>query len=308
VDVLRDEETGFWIVEATDDEHELKPDYLVALPRYLTAFDKLAQAAKRVDEAQFVMALLSVRGMQDAGWDPYETTIQGIRAATRLHNEIDDRLAARHLQLWIYGHIVEASVPYELLGNLAQISIGEPAVMDPFRNLRPRPSPGKKIAQIGEWADQAGNQAVAYVLPQIWDPELRNAVFHSDYTIHGAEIRLPGIGERRSLEELAVLTGKASAYHDGVLGARRYHLESYSEPKRVRGGAITPGNPDQELEIIVREGEGAIGLKHTLNAAERAVGGIQFRYVARVSREEIALLNSNPDLALLPARPTDQRG
>jgi hypothetical protein len=76
----------------------------------------------------------------------------------------------------------------------------------------------------------------------------------------------------------------------------------------VRGGAITPGNPDQELEIIVREGEGAIGLKHTLNAAERAVGGIQFRYVARVSREEIALLNSNPDLALLPARPTDQRG
>jgi hypothetical protein len=308
VEVLRDEETGFWIVESTEDEHELKPDYLVALPRYLTAFDRLAQAAKRVEEAQFVMALLSVRGMQDAGWDPFETTIQGIRAATRLHNETDDRLAARHLQLWIYGHIVEASVPYELLGNLAQISIGEPAVMDPFRKLGPHPSPGKKIAKIVEWADQAGNQALAYLLPQIWDAELRNAVFHSDYTIHGAEIRLPGIGERRFMEELAVLTGKASAYHDGVLGARRYHLESYTEPKRVRGGAITPGNPDEELEIIVREGEGAIGLKDTLTAAERAAGGISFRYCAKVSPEELAILNSDPDLALLPARPTDQRG
>ncbi len=301
MEVLRDEDTGCYIVEATAEQQELKPDYIATLPRYLTAFDRLAQAAKSADEAQFVLARLSVRGMLDTGWDPYETTIEGIKAATRLHNETEDRLAARHLQLWIYGHVVEASVPYELLGNLAQVAISKPAVMDPFLNLGTRPNPGKKIDQIVKWADEAGNQAVANLLPQIWDAELRNAVFHSDYTIQGAEIRLPGAGERRSLEELAVLTGKASAYHDGVLGARRWHLESYTEPKRVRGGAITRGNPDEELEIIVRKGGGLVGLKDTLTAAERAAGGITFRYCARVSREEIAMLDADPDMAILPA-------
>src|SRR5688500_11582794 len=106
VEVLRDEDTGIWIVEASQEERAFKPDYLTALPQYLTGFDSLARAAKRVDEAQFILALLGVRGMQDAGWDPYETTIQAIAAVTRLHNETDDRLAACHLQLWIYGHIV----------------------------------------------------------------------------------------------------------------------------------------------------------------------------------------------------------
>jgi hypothetical protein len=193
-------------------------------------------------------------------------------------------------------------VPYELLGNLAQISVGHPAVMDPFRDLRTRPSPGEKIAAIADWADAAGNQAVAYLLPQIWDRELRNAIFHSDYSIHGAEVRLPALGQARSLEELAVVSGKAAAYHDGVLGVRRYHLESYAEPKRVRAGSISLANPDEELWIIVRDGDGAVGLKDALTAAERTAGGISFRY-AKLYPDEKRMLDADPDLALLPARP-----
>jgi hypothetical protein len=307
VEILRDEEAGFWLVEATDDEHELKPDYLAALPRYLTAFERLAQAAKRVDEAQFVMALLSVRGMQDSGWDPYEMTIQGIRAATRLHNETDDRLAARHLQLWIYGHTLKPryrTSPRQPGSDQHRRAGG----YGPLPEARAAPEPWEEDLPDRRMGRSGGHQAVAYLLPQIWDVELRNAVFHSDYTIQATEIRLPGAGERRSLEGLAILTGKASAYHDGVLGVRRYHLESYAEPKRVRGGAITPGNPDEELEVIVREGEGAIGLKDTSTASERAAGGISFRYCTKVTQEEVAMLNSNPDLARLPARPTERRG
>ena len=36
--------------------------------------------------------------------------------------ETEDRLAARHLSLWIYGHIVEAAAPYDLLANLANLA------------------------------------------------------------------------------------------------------------------------------------------------------------------------------------------
>jgi hypothetical protein len=53
--------------------------------------------------------------------------------------------------------------------------------------------------------------------------------------------------------------------------------------------------------IIVREGEGAVGLKYALTATERAAGGITFRY-AKLHPDEVALLDADLDLALLPAR------
>lgn len=80
MEVLRDEDTGVWLAEAPEEERALKPAYLTALPQYLTAFDSLARVARGVDEAQFILALLGVRGIQDAGWDPYETTIQGVKS------------------------------------------------------------------------------------------------------------------------------------------------------------------------------------------------------------------------------------
>jgi hypothetical protein len=52
----------------------------------------------------------------------------------------------------------------------------------------------------------------------------------------------------------------------------------------------------------VRAGEGAIGLKDALTAEERAAGGISFRY-AKLYPDEKKLLDADPDLALLPARP-----
>ena len=280
----------------------MKPDYLAGLPRYLTAFDSLARSAKRFDKTQFILALLGVTGAQAAEWDPYETTIDAIKIATRLHNETEDRLAARHLQLWIYGHIVEASVPYDLLANLARISVGEPAQMTRFPSRGRRPvSPGEKIEKICAWANEAGNQAVSYLLAQIWDRDLRNAVFHSDYTLHGDQIRLPEVGGVRSLHELAELSGKAAAYHDSVIGVRGYHLRSYTEPKRVRAGSISPARPDEDLVVIVREGDGAVGLKDSLTAHERAAGAIRFRY-ARLYPDEIEALDADPDLAALPPR------
>lgn len=302
MEVLRDSETGVWFVEASDEERQLKPDYVDGLPHFLMAFDSLCRGAKKEAEAQFILALLGVRGLQDAGWDPYETTIEGIKAVTRLHNETGDPLAARHLQLWIYGHIVEAAVPYDLLANLIQISRGKSARMTWFPSRAGRPvSPGEKIERIAGWSDEIGNHAAGPLLRQIWDRDLRNAVFHSDYSIYGAEIRLPEAGEARSPEELAALSGKASAYHDAVIGVRQAHLQSYTEPKRVPAVAISP-NFDEELVVIVRDRDGAVGLKHGLTADQVAAGGIQFRY-AKLYPDEVEMLNADPELASLPARP-----
>ncbi|MFL5832693.1 MAG: hypothetical protein ACJ76B_01760 [Solirubrobacterales bacterium] len=304
MDLYRDDEVGFWKLEATDEEWNLKPDYIRALPLYLNGLDSLFARAQQQDEAQLILSLLGIKGLQAAGWDPYDTTIDAIRAATRLHNETEDRVAAWHLSLWVYGHIVEAATPYDLLANLIHVAKGGQARMAPFSSEGGRLlSPGRKLELIGLGAEEIGNQAARALLAAIWHRQLRNGVFHADYTIHGSEIRLVGDGEVLTLEEFAAFSGRAHGYHDAMIGLRRYYRSLYTEPKIVPAGPISPG---QNLTIIVRGGYGAVGIKDALTPAERAAGGIPFRY-ARLFPDEMAMINADPELALLPARPEPEK-
>lgn len=301
MELYRDDEACFWKLEATDEERELKPDYIEALPLYLNGLDSIFARAQRRDEAQLILSLLGIKGLQAAGWDPYDTTVDAIQAATRLHNETEDHLAARHLSLWIYGHIVEAAAPYDLLANLVNVAQGGQAGMFPFESEGGGRllSPGRKLEVIGRRAEEIGNQAARPLLTAIWHRQLRNGVFHADYTIHGSEIRLVGDGEVLTLEDFAALSGRAHGYHDAMVGLRRYYRGLYTEPKIVPAGTIAPG---KNLTIIVRKGYGAVGIKDALTPAERAAGGIPFRY-ARLLPDEMALISADPELALLPARP-----
>jgi hypothetical protein len=305
MELYRDDDVGFWKLEATDEEWELKPDYISALPLYLNGLDSIFARAREQDEAQLILSLLGIKGLQAAGWDPYDTTIDAIQAATRLHNETEDRIAAWHLSLWVYGHIVEAAAPYDLLANLINVAKGGQAGMLPFASEdgRPPSSPGRKLELIGFGAEEIGNQAARPLLSAIWHRQLRNGVFHADYTLHGSEIRLVGDGEVLGLEEFAALSGRAHGYHDAMIGLRRYYRGLYPEPKIVPAGPIAPG---QNLTIIVREGYGAVGIKDALTPAERAAGGIPFRY-ARLFPEEMAMIDADPELALLPARPEAEK-
>ena len=306
MEVLRDDKVGIWIVKASREEWRQKPDYLSALPQYLAGLDSIFAKAMACDEAQLILALLGIRGMQDEGWEPYDTTVDVIAAATRLHNAAEDRLAARHLSLWIYGHIVEAAAPYEMLANLIKVAQGERARITWLPDEGGRAlSPGRKIELVGRWADEIGNQAARHLLERVWNRKLRNAVFHADYTLHGSEIRLIGDGAVISLEEFAELSGRAHAYHDAIIGLRRYYRGLYTEPKRVPAGPICAA-PDEELIVVVREGDGAVGLKDALTPVERARGGIPFRYV-KVFADEIELLEADPYLAKLPARPEREK-
>jgi hypothetical protein len=93
--------------------------------------------------------------------------------------------------------------------------------------------------QIGRWAEEIGNQYARHLLDGIWRRELRNAVFHADYTLHGSEIRLVGDGEVFTLEEFGDLSGRAHAFHDSMIGLRRYYRGLYTEPRLVPAGPIS---------------------------------------------------------------------
>ena len=301
MEVLRDTEDGTWHIEADANERDRRGDYLDALPRYLNGFEPLFIRAKDGDEFQFIVALLGIYGLQDAGWVPYESTEVGVRAATQMHNESADPAAARHLKLWIYGHIVEASAPYDLIANAIQVARGEPARRTWFPDDAGRPvSPGSKIHALGAWARADGHVDVEQLLADVWNRDLRNAIFHADYALHGAEVRLPAVGAIWAGDQIEDLTGKASAYHDAVSGLRRFHLQSYGEPRRISAASFSP-NPNEAAIVIVRTGDGAVGLKDAFTSSEIAAGAIPFR-LAKLFPDEREALDADPSLAVLAAR------
>src|SRR5688572_15265137 len=117
------------------------------LVRYLNDLDPLFEQARTRCEVEFVCSLLRVRGVQDAGWDPYETTLQAVPAVLQANHETTSELAPYHLQLWTYLHIMEASEPYELLANLLGVAAGRRFLVANFRRTTP---PGAKIKRLQE--------------------------------------------------------------------------------------------------------------------------------------------------------------
>lgn len=115
---LRRDDNGVWTVEIDANEEETRnrshSSYFDALPRYLTAFDPVFERARSSSEFNFLLSIFAVRGLQDAGWDPYESTVRAIGAIRVVHDQVKGE-ANRHLALWLYGHIMEASEPYEFL-------------------------------------------------------------------------------------------------------------------------------------------------------------------------------------------------
>jgi len=52
------------------------------------------------------------------------------------------------------------------------------------------PSPTKKIARIRDWSQKAGIPDIAAVWDEIYYADIRNAVFHADYTPSDTEFRM----------------------------------------------------------------------------------------------------------------------
>jgi hypothetical protein len=277
-----------------------------ALARYLTAFDPAFTRAKEECEFEFILTLLRVRGVQDAGWDPFDSTRDAIAAVRRTGNKISRRprnfVGARHLQLWLYGHIVEASEPYEILANLIDIAAGGQFIAWRFPDENGRPvAVGRKIRAIDEAAAAAGVQQVTNPLHEVYDRPLRNAVFHADYSLHGGEVRLPRDATRYTHEQIMERVNQALAYFDALTILFDTQIRSYDTPRRIPVSPTFAQGAREDATVISRRGHGLVGLKHSLTDAELNAGGITWR-IGIFTGGEIARLNADQQLALLPER------
>ncbi len=296
-------ESGIWEIRVKTKDPP--PIYWNSLEKYLNCLDPLFEKAKNKSEFEFIFTLLRVRGLQSAGWDPWENTIEAIDCLARLKKKIRDFKTTMHLFLWLYGHIVEASEPYETTANLIRIIDGKAFHRENFppqksgKYLRPQ-SPKEKIDTLIRMASKINMSNSVFPFQDAFDRELRNAIFHSDYILYGNEVRLSKAGTKvYSHDEILGLINKAPAYFATFKGLISRHIQSYQSPKVI---SVRPGfsdDPNEKAITIIRRKYGLAGLKDNWKIDELKRGKIPWR-VGWFLRYEQKMLNKDPTLVVLP--------
>lgn len=317
------EDDGTWAVAFS--EHEIRDSddvFRETLPRYLTALDPAFARARERCECEFVKALLRITSMQDEGWFPYDTTLRAIPAMVRLHALIpsgDEYYeTSRHLALWTYGHVIEASEPYSILADMLDIAAGgwfkggprfpdievrRPGEGETEWNVPARPQRflDEKLPELERLANAAALSEILEPIREIWDRDLRNAVVHADYTIHGGETRIPRLGRVYSHEEIQALVNRALAYHRAMEVLQLSYARSYTEPVSVLVHPDVAREEGESMVVMIREGDGAIGLRYVYTREQVAAGAIA-AHIAKLHPDEAVAVLRDPTLVVLPAR------
>jgi hypothetical protein len=159
-----------------------------------------------------------------------------------------DPLLRLRLSLFLYCHATEIDDFYDVIGNLLRVCKGERYSMSPFLgSLHPSgkdaKNPSSKVARILEWSNDLGFPEIGREFDFMMVRQVRNAFFHSDYTLHDNEFRIEHgeqilIGEvQTSVVPIEWLAPKMEHGINLVLATIELISEfrhSYVQEKRVR--------------------------------------------------------------------------
>ena len=211
---------------------------------------------------ELVCTLVRAAGLKDTGWDSHIESIDLLKDLDNL-GQLDlpsDKFPApentrARLALISYAHVTEMNLPYELVANLLRLRLGLKYCMQPFAHLG-RPvtrkgskgkviekiipaTPDKKIKEIELLSEKVGLPEVGAAFRKIYDPVIRNAVYHSDYVVSDQSLRLLSgnwlskkegcYTPRVPFDELAELTNEAFAFHSALLALYRRSCRSFTD-------------------------------------------------------------------------------
>jgi hypothetical protein len=197
---------------------------------------------------EWACTMIRATGMRDTGWDSYTESIALLSDLTQLMNlELPaDRFSNPtntqvQLALIAYSHMIEMSVPYELLANLLRLRLGMKYSIEPLAHLNKikefkvngvkkrklvKASPYAKISEIDEMSKKAGVPEVGTALTGIYNNTIRNAVYHSDFAIHNDSLRLLSdhlYSKKEGMftplvtfDEVAAVTSEAFAFYSAL--------------------------------------------------------------------------------------------
>jgi len=246
------------------------PHYKTAVEDYLTLWEELFSKAQETDALQFIFALLRFKGVQDAGWDSFENTIDAIRGVLKYEKKIDG-VTRLNLALWLYGHIVEASDHYEIIANMVNVAGGRPYQAWNFPKIKTRQgdrerTPNEKIIIIKEKCKKFGLKDYATPFEQALDKDLRNSIYHSDYSVYEGRVRFRnarGFSQEYSEAETLDKINTAIALHETIRNLVNFYRASYDEPEIIDGGPHIANGQEVSFQVIVRKGRGVIAVHET---------------------------------------------
>lgn len=248
------------------------------------AIDELFVRAKNKCEFEYVCALLRIRAMEDRGWDPFEETLQLFNDMINLiRAPLRDSTRLR-LGLLFYCHVTEVDAIYSIIENMLRIIEGKRVSIDPFWDLyKPRnkkkeitktfniqPLSKKEIVKhLIEHAANIKENDVSQVIKEIYNDDVRNSFYHSDYVIYEDEYRIRKA--KSKLGGLATITIKISDlletinngihYYEAFMNVYSKHIISYKEPKIVYGYISGEENDSEPIELLVDSKRGVYGFK-----------------------------------------------
>lgn len=283
-------EDGIWVTNFTI--HKNDSAQTESFTKYLNELDPFFTLASEKSEFQFLLTLFRFRGMQDAGWDPFENLEQAHEEFKKL-NQRDGEDLTKHYALFLYGLIIEASEPYEFLANLLNVIEGDSYIIKNFKdytdsNGRQRSlHPLDKISQLQSRAKKVKLKLTLF--DEFVDNKLRNAIFHSDYAVYGSEVRVLNPTHNYKQEEWIALLNRCFSYWMAFLHLYKGFIGQYDEPKVIDPSPGFSENPEEKITLIIREGYGVIGMKDSWTPEQLKKGFIPHR-IGRFLPYELILI------------------
>jgi hypothetical protein len=240
------------------------------------------------DIIRYFASLLRVLGMEDQGWDPYVESESLLGDINNLFSAdlpvekfpVRERTNWR-LGLLMYTHIIEMSAPYEVILNLLRFQLNEGYSPNPFYKYLTSSEKKafqkygikvwRKIEIIKQLAERVGSD-IGKIFDVFYDPKLRNAFGHSDYTLTDEDFRarldISGIeGFRMNYEELGEKILNAKAFIAAYFYLNKAALGIWGQRK----GEAIPYDPHYKglMEVLADENDQMCGFKvHWPNGSE----------------------------------------
>ena len=275
---------------------QMNRHFIEAIPKYMTAYDKLFSAAKERSEFDFLLSL--VHFGFDSNSDPFETTRRTFEAISKTQDELEDYEVQVSVGMWLYGHIVEASYPYQIVGDMVGIASGKPHryPIFPLDDDGHELSPGRKISQILNEAKTVGLKACLKPMEDAWYDQLRNAIFHSNYAIIGDKILLIQPNRLLTVDEVMKRVNRATASFKAFDLILKIYRAEYAQPKDIDAPEYFAHEIGTKATVVVRDGDGPAAIYDTVKDFDTESPVI----LGRLTAEEMTLVKSG--VFLLPAR------
>ncbi len=239
----------------------------------IKALEDLFERAKAAHELHFVMELMpEFHGAQDGGWNTAEEATIAYDQYSALLKAMkkDDPMRVR-VVLDFYLHVAEGSGFYEIPKKMLLTVEGKGNNVFPWRNLVKRhektgraidPNANRIMKDLMGHAFELGLNDLSDVFREAFDPDLRNAVAHSDYIIapNGLRLRKKNGGWPKEIpwDELEATLNRGLNLFSFIRQIVDEQVKSYDPPKTIKS-QLTKNEPLRDYMLYYVPETGAFG-------------------------------------------------